>query len=103
MSGLGWQPPRPGPNGETYRPVRYNEDGTQRGRISPAETKKREEKRMTAMASYFANSAEAQEKLRKSAAGIREEVERTAPKDELDLVVMNLLADPAVIDGKGAA
>src|SRR4051812_30139363 len=103
MSGLGWQPPRPGPNGKTYRPVEYNRDGEQVGRIDPAKAKKREEKRKTDMAKYFGKSAEAREKLRRSAAGIKEEVVAPAPKDELDLVVMNLLADPAVIDGKGAA
>ena len=41
--------------------------------------------------------------MRKSAAGITEKPELHGPRDELDLVVMNLLADPAVMDGKGSA
>jgi hypothetical protein len=81
-----------------------NPDGTLKGRISKEERECREAKRKTDMENYFARSNEAQERLVKAAKGIKKKVEAPAPKDELDFVVMNILADPAGhLDGKGSA
>jgi len=96
------RPPPPG----WHEPAR-NIDGTLADSRTPQQRKAEQEKRAIKLKSdlekYQAKSAEALEKMRKSAAGIKEEPEVHGPKDELDLVVMNLLADPAILDGQGAA
>ena len=57
MSGVGWQPPHKGPNGQDYRPVQYNADGTQRGRVpSKEEQEKRKAKLVTDLKRYEARS-----------------------------------------------
>jgi hypothetical protein len=90
------------PPPEDFHVAERNADGTLRGRIDPADTKKREAKLKSDMEKYFARSAEAQEKLRRSAAGIKEETTAPAPKDELALIEMNFLAQPGLLQGKGA-
>lgn len=63
---------------------------------------KRLAKRRADMSSYEARTKDAQEKTIRKAAGVKEPVEIHAPKDVLDLTVMNLLADPALLDGHGS-
>ena len=53
---------------------------------------------------YEARSREAQEKMLKAAKGIMDKPEIPAPKDELDFMMLNILADPAGhLDRKGSA
>jgi hypothetical protein len=95
---MSWFTPPP----EGFHDVVYNNDGTMKGRIDPKEQTKKETKLKSDMEKYFAKSREAQEKLRRSAAGIKEETQAPAPKDVLGLIEMNFLADPALLQGKGA-
>lgn len=85
---VGWQG-----SPEGFRPVQYNPDGTMRGRIPKEETEKRLAKHKADMASYEARTLEQEAKAIRKAAGVKEPVEIHAPKDVLDLTVMNLLAD----------
>lgn len=92
------------PPPEGFHIAPRNPDGSLSGRLDPKDTERREAKRKSDMERYFARSKEAQERLVKAAKGIQDKVEAPAPKDELDFVVMNILADPAGhLDGKGSA
>jgi hypothetical protein len=91
------------PPPEGFHVAKRNSDGTLHGRISKEQTEKNLERRKAAMERYAARSREAQEKLIKAAKGIKDKVEAPAPTDELDFVVMNILADPAGhLDRKGS-
>lgn len=79
-----------------------NPDGTLKGRLDPKEQEAREAKRKTNMELYFARSREAHERLVKAAKGIKDKPEIPAPEDELDFVMLNILADPATLDSKGS-
>lgn len=69
---------------------------------SKEDTAKDVERRKAAMDKYFARTKEAEDRLIKKAAGVKEPVDIHPPKDVLDLTVMNLLADPALLDGRGS-
>jgi hypothetical protein len=91
------------PPPEGFHEVRYRPDGTMIGRgPSKEDEAKRLAKRKADMARYEARTKEAQEKVLKRAAGIKEPGDIPPPKDVLDLTVMNLLADPGLLDGHGA-
>jgi hypothetical protein len=104
MSGVGWQPA-----GDGFREVRYDpQTGVQIDQRTSAEIKAAQEKKLAerkaAMQRYEQRTRDAQEKLLKRAAGVQEERAAVPFKDELDLVIQNLLGDPAgTLDGKGSA
>jgi hypothetical protein len=91
---------RPPPEG--WHEVERNPDGTLKGRLPKDYQEKREAKLKSDMERYQARTRANHEKLLKSASGIKEEPETHAPKDELDLVMMNFLAAPDLLQGKGA-
>ena len=90
----------PPPEGWHIAPT--NPDGTLQGRLDPKEQEKRAAKLKSDMEKYQARTREGQEKLLKSAAGVKKKVEAPPPTDELGLIEMNFLAYPALLQGKGA-
>jgi hypothetical protein len=67
----------------------------------PQSQAKRLAERKAAMQRYEQRSKE-QEQKAKEGRGVKEPVEIQAPKDVLDLTVMNLLAEPALLDAHGS-
>jgi hypothetical protein len=99
---MSWMLPPP----EGYRIAPRNPDGTLKDPRTPAQRKAAQEKvladRKVKMERYFSRTREAQERLVKAAKGVKDKVEAPALTDELDFVVQNFLAEPALLEGKGA-
>jgi hypothetical protein len=85
-----------------FHEAERNADGTLRGKLDPKDAEKRAAKMKSDMEKYQARSREVRQKLLDSAAGIKEEPVAPAPKDELALIEMNFLAEPGLLQGKGA-
>ena len=83
--------------------ARRNPDGTLKGSIPREQTEKELERRKAAMESYFARSKAAEERMLKQAKGVREPNVIAPPSDVLGFVELQLLSDPATLDGKGSA
>ena len=90
----------PPPKG--FHEVKRNAKGEMIGRLDPKETERKQAKLKSDMEKYAARSKAAEERMLNQANGIREPSVIAPPSDVLGFVELQLLSDPAVLDGKGS-